>query len=1738
MNIKFNNRRGLPGGPNEVTSKGSISVEGYKEGSPDFNNDFNIIESSNITMEGVPFPVMGTDNFGNSEIMMPDLNYQFPGDIVIEIPLAQIGGAMDTAYDNHPFEKFAESQGMDVQQALQIVLSSPQSYPIEIVEAARDYQLERKRTNPVNDKQDEAFYSTRDQQELEEAQDGIETGKELDSDGEIDEEDFSAFSANMELTNEQKSKSEEIAGYVRNEDGDLMLGVDYDDVTPMGGTAPLGFAGGIPKILKAAYYGSKGLSEYLKKVDGGSLIKAQNGRESKKEKEARLEQERLEQIENEKRINERIAQDFSTDPVEINTEGMRNPLRVFPNPITSDFMMNNPYPSQDTDINYVESMVDYYSGLNDPESLISQRIRGDFSDDTEFGQYSATKPVQVGQQNYSPLSYEFDEDGNFVSYDDPKKQSFKNLEVNAQTLFDAVYPRLTNMTFLDATPDQREAYEAMKKVDEKRKKWIADGNKAEDFDMFAGMNFIAAQRLAKKISNIQGPHALSLINPYYDETEQGKNYERNKRQMLIDAGEDPDDPRFENLMTAIVMPKDINDYLSQSEIKHGSTETDSSFGMDDWTSTLAHELGHITGRDDFLSERDDKILSQLNNAHLYTDQMDAGMKESQQDYGGHLARETTHEASADLNAIRLDMLEKGIYDYRKEQMTKEHWDEYLQTYDPDMKTTSEKYPLSLQRILYRYRVPEEDQYRIADPENTGNDRDSNIRFINNSVADANEIGDDIDVATVKYGAELPSYQDQGEFMFYNSEYQHPLSPGLYPFTSNIDSDDGVVKVGKKEYPITFYNEEGVPMISTDYGSRDHRYLYNQVNELDQVDLIDKDPVLEYADYLRNKTGKDTDFMGIEWERSNYNKAYLRRQQLTNPVFNAVVDPLYGGIGGLQATTKAIDYGIKAIPVLTTGAVAGPSLIQGAGAVLSTPIPYTGTTVGGGLNIAGGLYGGYSLPGDVKDFVEDPSLRTGVNVALDLAGITFGGLEVANMASKFKYSPLLKNAKNPNLKPSYSGITEKQFSAEEMMFARESMEHGYNYSPLANKRVTDFQNRMLTPEFRLRMKALIDEEIIGPGKLFTTRPVTEPGKVNQYELLVNSTIDDMIADAAQMRIVNMTDDYASFRFLAPFRNNNPGAIEAGLPRVHLNKNLPYNSAANIPVTDHEIGHFIQSGITQYLPYNLGKIHPKHFDNPGIRQTLSNKLKKDLSEIYPEYTGRSSAYNTDIDRAIQMGLKVNPNYKIGPGSQPYGPLQNIDIKDMSARQVDYVMRNLGQTQGTEKSYNYFSRMLEPNLKDPSNLAVSTTNRIGTSREGLPYLAELRGDMLQRGFIKNTYDEITPSLLNRYFTTIDDVSRLTADPPFMPRIPQFMSKDPSNIDFLSRQLNKLPAAIPLASPFMLDQQSGGARYDDGGESYGPITLQDTFKDGDDDGLPVGIDRDDSTEVGKDILLLQAMAESALKPKAVSPKGAKGLTQIMPDTLTDYINATGDKDIDLMDYRDAMAVQKWYMNSLYNRPWINKGNQDQTVRLAKTLAAYNWGSTNFNEFLNKKKNAGVDIYSDDMTWVNDLPKETKDYVNMLILRNDDKFEKKVKTLEGREDVQKYINAYRRKGGSVRKYSRLFKDYKKNLEGEKISPTVLKELYKLGLANKPNKKLNLKDIRFNFEYNLDDVNYKKGGQLNLNLNQQIKFYEDYIKGSFDNGPKQNRANQIFKKLNKMYHLQTKKTGGNVLSYLQSLARI
>jgi hypothetical protein len=50
------------------------------------------INSNEITMQGVPYPVLGVDDTGYAQIMQPEMDYTFPGQYVTEYPMMQYGG--------------------------------------------------------------------------------------------------------------------------------------------------------------------------------------------------------------------------------------------------------------------------------------------------------------------------------------------------------------------------------------------------------------------------------------------------------------------------------------------------------------------------------------------------------------------------------------------------------------------------------------------------------------------------------------------------------------------------------------------------------------------------------------------------------------------------------------------------------------------------------------------------------------------------------------------------------------------------------------------------------------------------------------------------------------------------------------------------------------------------------------------------------------------------------------------------------------------------------------------------------------------------------------------------------------------------------------------------------------------------------------------------------------------------------------------------------------------------------------------------------------------------------------------------------------------------------------------------------------------------------------------------------------------------------------------------------------
>ena len=188
----------------------------------------------------------------------------------------------------------------------------------------------------------------------------------------------------------------------------------------------------------------------------------------------------------------------------------------------------------------------------------------------------------------------------------------------------------------------------------------------------------------------------------------------------------------------------------------------------------------------------------------------------------------------------------------------------------------------------------------------------------------------------------------------------------------------------------------------------------------------------------------------------------------------------------------------------------------------------------------------------------------------------------------------------------------------------------------------------------------------------------------------------------------------------------------------------------------------------------------------------------------------------------------------------------------------------------------------------------------------------------------------------------------------------------------------------------------------------------------------------------------------KRVSPKGAKGMAQAMPSAIKEYEKAIG-RSVNITNPKESAAFQKYEMNRLISRPWASHpNNQSDTVAIAKALAAYNYGSTNTVEALNRAKAKGINIYSNDLKWLKELPLETSDYINKILLKKDPKFE---------EEYEKVKDVYRelyKEGGLIKRadgsYSKrgLWDNIRANRgSGKKPTPAMLKQERKIRRAEK-----------------------------------------------------------------------------------------
>ena len=93
MEMKFY-QEGLDFKPKTISKNGSKVIKDNR-GQWAHPGEITEIDSNDITMQGVNYPVLGVSDTGDTKMMYPDQDYKFNGEKVTEFPMAQDGGWLD-----------------------------------------------------------------------------------------------------------------------------------------------------------------------------------------------------------------------------------------------------------------------------------------------------------------------------------------------------------------------------------------------------------------------------------------------------------------------------------------------------------------------------------------------------------------------------------------------------------------------------------------------------------------------------------------------------------------------------------------------------------------------------------------------------------------------------------------------------------------------------------------------------------------------------------------------------------------------------------------------------------------------------------------------------------------------------------------------------------------------------------------------------------------------------------------------------------------------------------------------------------------------------------------------------------------------------------------------------------------------------------------------------------------------------------------------------------------------------------------------------------------------------------------------------------------------------------------------------------------------------------------------------------------------------------------------------------
>lgn len=212
-----------------------------------------------------------------------------------------------------------------------------------------------------------------------------------------------------------------------------------------------------------------------------------------------------------------------------------------------------------------------------------------------------------------------------------------------------------------------------------------------------------------------------------------------------------------------------------------------------------------------------------------------------------------------------------------------------------------------------------------------------------------------------------------------------------------------------------------------------------------------------------------------------------------------------------------------------------------------------------------------------------------------------------------------------------------------------------------------------------------------------------------------------------------------------------------------------------------------------------------ENPNIN--VNPQLDFDIPRNNAYFTGNFSNEGAINLQKIDLS-KINKGYILDDGAIKPGKIaigkefaESIPVYD---HEINHALQNGRQTKIDREVIDFFkdSENVRPNLKsvrrseDKNEAALNYLLNGSKGKEPSSFLAELRSAMKERGLIKNTYDEITPEILEKaksVFTKKPYLNKYNGSS--STRILDIANPNTKTYNFLSQQLNKLPAVVPAA-------------------------------------------------------------------------------------------------------------------------------------------------------------------------------------------------------------------------------------------------------------------------------------------------------------------------------------------------------